>query len=155
MAEITVTDRDGGVHRVNAREGASLMETLRELEYGVAAICGGMCSCATCHVYVAEQFLDRLPAMQGDEKEILQERLHVAVPTPVGVVDEDERHAARACEADRLFHPGRSRAERLEQRVAVVVVEGVEDVHDQDGVAFPELEHVVLSPPRAPAAPRP
>jgi len=54
MIEITVTDRDGGVHRVNAREGVSLMETLRELEYGVAAICGGMCSCATCHVYVAE-----------------------------------------------------------------------------------------------------
>ena len=49
------------------------METLRELEYGVAAICGGMCSCATCHVYVAEPWLDRLPPMQGDEKEILQE----------------------------------------------------------------------------------
>jgi 2Fe-2S ferredoxin len=58
---------------VNAREGVSLMETLRELEYGVAAICGGMCSCATCHVYVAEPWLDRLPPMQGDEKEILQE----------------------------------------------------------------------------------
>ena len=73
MAEIIVTDRDGGVHRVNAREGASVMETLRELEYGVAAICGGMCSCATCHVFVAEPWLRKLPEMQGDEKEILQE----------------------------------------------------------------------------------
>ena len=73
MPEIIVTDRDGGVHRVNAREGASVMETLRELEYGVAAICGGMCSCATCHVFVAEPWLDKLPPMQGDEKEILQE----------------------------------------------------------------------------------
>jgi ferredoxin, 2Fe-2S len=73
MAEIIVTDRDGGVHRVNARGGASVMETLRELEYGVAAICGGMCSCATCHVFVAERWLDKLPPMQGDEKEILQE----------------------------------------------------------------------------------
>ena len=73
MPENTVTDRDGGEHRVNAREGVSLMETLRELEYGVAAICGGMCSCATCHVYVGEPWLDRLPPMQGDEKEILQE----------------------------------------------------------------------------------
>ena len=61
MAEITVTDREGGVHRVNAREGVSLMETLRELDYGVAAICGGMCSCATCHVYVAEPWPERLP----------------------------------------------------------------------------------------------
>ena len=73
MPEITVTDREGGVHRVNAREGVSLMETLRELDYGVAAICGGMCSCATCHVFIAEPWLDGLPAMQGDEREILQE----------------------------------------------------------------------------------
>lgn len=73
MTEIIVTDRDGGVHRVNARPGVSLMETLREFDYGVAAICGGMCSCATCHVYVGAPWLDRLPPMQGDEKEILQE----------------------------------------------------------------------------------
>ncbi len=73
MAEIIITDRDGGEHRVTGRVGASLMETLREFDYGVAAICGGMCSCATCHVYVAEPWLDQLPPMQGDEKEILQE----------------------------------------------------------------------------------
>lgn len=73
MAEINITDRDGGEHRVAARVGVSLMETLREFDYGVAAICGGMCSCATCHVYVAEPWLDKLPPMQGDEKEILQE----------------------------------------------------------------------------------
>jgi 2Fe-2S ferredoxin len=94
MTEITVTDRDGGVHRVNAREGASLMETLRELDYGVAAICGGMCSCATCHVYVAEPWFDGLPAIQGDEKEILQElesfrprnsRLSCQVPIEAGL----------------------------------------------------------------------
>jgi len=73
VSEIIVTDRDGGEHRVNAREGVSLMETLREFDYGVAAICGGMCSCATCHVYVAADWLGKLPPMQGDEKEILQE----------------------------------------------------------------------------------
>jgi ferredoxin, 2Fe-2S len=73
MPEISVTDRDGGVHRVNAREGVSLMETLRELEYGVAAICGGMCSCATCHVYVASPWMEKLAPRQGDEQEILQE----------------------------------------------------------------------------------
>lgn len=73
MSEIIVTDRDGGEHRVNARECVSLMETLRDFDYGVAAICGGMCSCATCHVYVAAPWLDQLPPMQGDEKEILQE----------------------------------------------------------------------------------
>lgn len=76
MVDITVTDRDGGVHRVDAREGVSLMETLRELEYGVAAICGGMCSCATCHVYVDADWRDRLPEPQSDERELVSELLH-------------------------------------------------------------------------------
>src|SRR5687768_5524041 len=73
MATLQVIDRDGVSHEVEAKAGLKVMEVLRELEYGVAAICGGMCSCATCHVYVAEPWLDRLPPMQGDEKEILQE----------------------------------------------------------------------------------
>ena len=73
MAELQIIDRDGREHRVPGKLGASVMETLRELDYGVAAICGGMCSCATCHVWVDAGWLAKLPAMQGDEKEILRE----------------------------------------------------------------------------------
>ena len=73
MAELVIVDRDGKEHRVAGKLGVSVMETLRELDYGVAAICGGMCSCATCHVYVDPSFADKLPAKQGDEQELLQE----------------------------------------------------------------------------------
>ena len=73
MALLRVVDRDGVEHEVEGRTGLKVMENLRELDYGVAAICGGMCSCATCHVYVAAPWQDQLPQMQGDEKEILQE----------------------------------------------------------------------------------
>ncbi|MBP6514826.1 MAG: 2Fe-2S iron-sulfur cluster binding domain-containing protein [Steroidobacteraceae bacterium] len=73
MAEIIVVDRDGGEHRVEGKVGVSVMETLRDLDYGTPAICGGMCSCATCHVYVSEEFAGKLPAVQGDEREILEE----------------------------------------------------------------------------------
>ncbi|MCZ8132359.1 MAG: 2Fe-2S iron-sulfur cluster-binding protein [Steroidobacteraceae bacterium] len=73
MAELVIVDRDGKEHRVAGKVGVSVMETLRELDYGVAAICGGMCSCATCHVYVDPAFADKLPAKQGDEQELLQE----------------------------------------------------------------------------------
>lgn len=73
MAEMVIVDRDGKEHRVSGKTGVSVMETLRELDYGIAAICGGMCSCATCHVYVDADWLSRLPAAQGDEKELLQE----------------------------------------------------------------------------------
>ena len=71
MSTIRVIDRDGVAHDVEALPDSPLMETLRELDYGVAAICGGMCSCATCHVYVDEAWLDRLPDQHEDEDLLL------------------------------------------------------------------------------------
>ena len=76
MAELVIVGRDGREHRVTGRLGASVMETLRDLEY-VPAICGGMCSCATCHVWVDEAWVPRLAPAQGDEREILRELVSV------------------------------------------------------------------------------
>jgi len=76
MALLRVVDRDGVEHEVQAKAGLKVMETLRELEYGVAAICGGMCSCATCHVYVDPDWIERLPAPMSDERELLAELVH-------------------------------------------------------------------------------
>jgi 2Fe-2S ferredoxin len=76
MAKMLVTDRDGVVHEVEGRTGLKIMETLREYDYGVTAICGGLCSCATCHILVEPQWMPRLPAPQGDEKELLVELQH-------------------------------------------------------------------------------
>jgi 2Fe-2S ferredoxin len=76
VAELKVIDRDGIEHTVDAKAGISIMETLRELEYGVAAICGGMCSCATCHVYIDPAWLGKLPRTQSDEQEIISELTH-------------------------------------------------------------------------------
>ena len=76
MALMRVVDRDGIEHEIEARTGLKIMENLRELDYGVAAICGGMCSCATCHVYVDPDWVDRLPAAMSDERELLSELTH-------------------------------------------------------------------------------
>ena len=76
MARLRVVDRDGIEHTVEGRTGLKVMETLRELDYGVAAICGGMCSCATCHVYVDPQWQSRLPPAMSDERELLMEISH-------------------------------------------------------------------------------
>lgn len=73
MTLLRVIDRDGREHQVEGKTGLKVMETLRELDYGVAAICGGMCSCATCHVYVDPQWQDRLPSPMSDERELLNE----------------------------------------------------------------------------------
>jgi ferredoxin, 2Fe-2S len=76
MALLRVVDRDGVEHEVEAKTGLKVMETLRELDYGVAAICGGMCSCATCHVYVDPEWFPRLPAAMSDERELVTELTH-------------------------------------------------------------------------------
>ncbi len=73
MARMIVVDRDGKEHEIEAKPGLKVMEILRELDYGVAAICGGLCSCATCHVYVDASWGGRLPKPQSDELELLNE----------------------------------------------------------------------------------
>jgi 2Fe-2S ferredoxin len=71
MALIKVTDRDGVEHDVEGNTRFTLMENLRDLEYGVAAVCGGMCACATCHVYVDPAWLPKLPPQHSDERDLL------------------------------------------------------------------------------------
>ena len=72
MITLNVTDREGHLHTVEARPYDRLMEVLREFDWGVAAICGGMCSCATCHVFVDEAWLDSFPPRDSDELELLE-----------------------------------------------------------------------------------
>jgi ferredoxin, 2Fe-2S len=71
MPTVRVIDRDGVEREVSAPSGSVLMEPLRDMENGVAAICGGMCSCATCHVYVDEAWVAKLPAPMSDEGDML------------------------------------------------------------------------------------
>jgi 2Fe-2S ferredoxin len=71
MPIVRVIDRDGAERELNAPNGSTLMEPLRDMDDGVAAICGGMCSCATCHVYVDEEWLAKLAAPMSDETDML------------------------------------------------------------------------------------
>src|ERR1700722_10594825 len=71
MPKLRVIDRDGVERELEAPNGATLMEPLRDMADGVAAICGGMCSCATCHVYVDEEWVSKLPAAMSDETDML------------------------------------------------------------------------------------
>jgi 2Fe-2S ferredoxin len=72
MPTIHVTTRDGEQHQVEASTGQSLMINLREGGIDeILALCGGNCSCATCHVHVAREWLDKLPPMSADEDDLL------------------------------------------------------------------------------------
>jgi 2Fe-2S ferredoxin len=71
MPKVRVIDRDGVERELDAPSGASLMEPLRDMDDGVAAICGGMCSCATCHVYIDEEWVAKVPPAMSDETDML------------------------------------------------------------------------------------
>lgn len=71
MITLNVKDRDGETHEVTADAGDTLMETLREFEWGVAAICGGMCSCGTCHVYLEGDGMEKFPEPDVDEEDLV------------------------------------------------------------------------------------
>jgi ferredoxin, 2Fe-2S len=72
MPKIHVTDREGGQHEVEATVGGTLMEPLRDTVQGIEALCGGMCSCSTCHVIIDPKWAGKLPAPQSDELELLE-----------------------------------------------------------------------------------
>ncbi|MFT3904719.1 MAG: 2Fe-2S iron-sulfur cluster-binding protein [Steroidobacteraceae bacterium] len=73
MPLLRVVDRDGAEHQMNIETGGKLMETLRDMDDGVTAICGGMCSCATCHIYVDADWFGKLPAPMSDETDMLKD----------------------------------------------------------------------------------
>ncbi len=72
MIKIQVTDLDGVSHEIEGQQGDRLMELLREYDWGVAAICGGMCSCGTCHVFLDEAWTSRFPAPDVDEEDLVE-----------------------------------------------------------------------------------
>ena len=69
--KIIVTDQDGKVHEIEAIEGWRVMEIIRDHGLPIKAECGGCASCATCHVYVDENWLPKLYPMRDDEQDLL------------------------------------------------------------------------------------
>lgn len=72
MPKLIVVTRDGEEREVTGTPGLSVMEVIRENGFDeLLALCGGCCSCATCHVHVDEEFLSKLPEMSEDENDLL------------------------------------------------------------------------------------
>ena len=74
---ILIAGRDGAESAVDATLGDTLMETIRKSGHEeLLAICGGCCSCATCHVFVDPQSAPGLPAMSWEEEMLLEGSSH-------------------------------------------------------------------------------
>ncbi len=76
-AELVVTDRSGVERTIEGEDGLSVMEIIRNAGADEPfALCGGSCSCATCHVYVDPAFAKLLPEMAADENDVLDGASH-------------------------------------------------------------------------------
>ena len=89
MAKLIVVTCEGEEREIDGETGLSVMEVIRDAGVDeILALCGGCCSCATCHVHVDAAFADRLPAMSEDENDLLdssasrdaQSRLSCQIP---------------------------------------------------------------------------
>lgn len=61
MPKISVVAKDGTAFEIEAEPGTSVMENaVRNSVPGIEAECGGACACATCHVYVDEDWHDQV-----------------------------------------------------------------------------------------------
>ena len=72
MPKITYKDNDGNSKTINVENGLTVMEGAIQNDIpGIDADCGGSMACATCHVYVEETWLDKLPKAEEAEVDMI------------------------------------------------------------------------------------
>lgn len=77
MAKLLVVTRDGSEQAIEAKSGLSVMEIIRDAGVDeLLALCGGCCSCATCHIHVDPAFANKVAPMSEDENDLLESSDH-------------------------------------------------------------------------------
>ena len=77
MPQLTIVTRDGTEQTVEGRVGWSVMENIRDSGFDeLLALCGGCCSCATCHVHVDLDWIDKVGPPNRDEDDLLDTSDH-------------------------------------------------------------------------------
>ena len=72
MPKITYIEHAGKIHTINIPNGLSVMEgAIQNNIPGIDADCGGSMACATCHVYVKEEWFDKLPKKEDGEEDMI------------------------------------------------------------------------------------
>ena len=84
MSKIFVNDREGNTHELDASEDYSLMEIVRDAGLDIEAACGGCCACATCHIYIDKEWLDKLPKIEDEEESMLDQAFSVKSESRLG-----------------------------------------------------------------------
>ena len=73
MPQVIYISHDGTSQEIEVQAGTSVMQgAVDNLIDGIVGECGGSCSCATCHCYVDEAWINKLPPPDGMEKDMLE-----------------------------------------------------------------------------------
>ena len=77
MPKLTIVTRSGQETTIDAQAGLSVMEAIRDAGFDeLLALCGGCCSCATCHVHVDAAWTDAVGGPDADEADLLESSDH-------------------------------------------------------------------------------
>ena len=77
MPRLVVTNREGATSEIEVGDGLTVMEAIRDNGFDeLLALCGGSCSCATCHVHVDADWIARVGPAHEDETDLLDSSDH-------------------------------------------------------------------------------
>lgn len=77
MVKLTIVNRDGEERTIEADKDLTLMENIRDNGFDeLLALCGGCCSCATCHVHIDPEWIGKVGEVNEDEDDLLESSDH-------------------------------------------------------------------------------
>jgi len=84
LSKIIVKDRSGISKELSADSGLTLIEIIRDAGMDIEAACGGCCACATCHLYISEDWVNKLKPKDDDEISMLDQAFNVEENSRLG-----------------------------------------------------------------------
>ena len=73
MTKLLITGQDGTEHVLDAPNGYTVMEVIRDADLGLPAICGGGCDCATCHILLTPEWFEKVGGPNEFEEALVEE----------------------------------------------------------------------------------
>ena len=82
--KIKVTNRDGKKVILEGDSNSTLMEIIRDEGLDIEAACGGCCACATCHIYISEEWASKIEERNEEEESMLDQAFHTTSKSRLG-----------------------------------------------------------------------
>jgi 2Fe-2S ferredoxin len=75
--KVIITDLGGNVREIEGKAGWTIMEIIRDAGFPIKAECGGACACATCHIYIDDDWMAATGERSEEEEDMIDLALEV------------------------------------------------------------------------------